>query len=42
MVILGENVIIIDQNNIQLARGLSSFLLVEIDKIKGKQSKEIK
>ena len=37
----GENVIILDQNNIQLARGLSSFSSAEIDKIKGKQSKEI-
>ena len=37
----GENVIILDQNNIQLARGLSSFSSTEIDKIKGKQSKEI-
>tara|TARA_E500000178_G_scaffold331826_1_gene365075 strand:- start:326 stop:1417 length:1092 start_codon:yes stop_codon:yes gene_type:complete len=37
----GENVLIIDQNNIQLARGLSSFSSVEINKIKGKQSKEI-
>ncbi len=37
----GENVIILDQNNAQLARGLSSFTSTEIDKIKGKQSKEI-
>ena len=37
----GENVIILDQNNNQLARGLSSFSSAEIDKIKGKQSKEI-
>ena len=37
----GENVIILDQNNTQLARGLSSFSSAEIDKIKGKQSKEI-
>ena len=37
----GENVIILDQNNIQLARGLSSFSSYEIDKIKGKQSKDI-
>ena len=28
-------------NNNQLARGLSSFSSVEIDKIKGKQSREI-
>ena len=32
---------IFDQNNNQLARGLSSFSSTEIDKIKGKQSKEI-
>ena len=37
----GENVLILDQNNIQLARGLSSFSSEEIDKIKGKQSREI-
>ncbi len=37
----GENVIILNQNNKQLARGLSSFSSTEIDKIKGKQSKEI-
>ena len=37
----GENVIILDQNGNQLARGLSSFSSVEIDKIKGKQSREI-
>ncbi len=37
----GENVIILDHNNIKLARGLSSFSSTEIDKIKGKQSKEI-
>ena len=37
----GENVIVLDQNNTQLARGLSSFSSNEIDKIKGKQSKEI-
>jgi glutamate 5-kinase len=30
-----------DQNNNQLARGLSSFSSNEINKIKGKQSKEI-
>ena len=33
--------LILDQNNTQLARGLSSFSSAEIDKIKGKQSKEI-
>ena len=37
----GENVLILDQNNNQLARGLSSFSSDEINKIKGKQSKEI-
>tara|TARA_B100001059_G_scaffold187644_1_gene189860 strand:+ start:909 stop:2000 length:1092 start_codon:yes stop_codon:yes gene_type:complete len=37
----GENVLILDQNNNQLARGLSSFSSNEINKIKGKQSKEI-
>ena len=37
----GENVLIVDQNEKQLARGLASFNSKEIDKIKGKQSKEI-
>ena len=37
----GENVLIIDQNEKHLARGLASFNSKEIDKIKGKQSKEI-
>tara|TARA_B100000575_G_scaffold156742_1_gene125113 strand:- start:44 stop:1135 length:1092 start_codon:yes stop_codon:yes gene_type:complete len=37
----GENVLVMDQNNNQLARGLSSFSSDEINKIKGKQSKEI-
>ena len=37
----GENILILDHNNKQLARGLSSFTSEEIDKIKGKQSKEI-
>tara|TARA_B100000575_G_scaffold249830_1_gene216442 strand:- start:1437 stop:2522 length:1086 start_codon:yes stop_codon:yes gene_type:complete len=37
----GENVLIVDQNENQLARGLASFNSKEIDKIKGKHSKEI-
>ena len=37
----GENVLVLDHNNNQLARGLSSFSSDEINKIKGKQSKEI-
>ena len=37
----GENVLIVDHNENQLARGLASFNSLEIDKIKGKQSKEI-
>ena len=37
----GENVLILNQNNDTLARGLSSFSSEEIDKIKGKQSREI-
>ena len=37
----GENVLIVDPNENQLARGLASFNSKEIDKIKGKQSKEI-
>ncbi len=37
----GANVLIVDQNEKHLARGLVSFNSSEIDKIKGKQSKEI-
>ena len=37
----GENILIVDENDKNLARGLSSFTSSEIDKIKGKQSKEI-
>ena len=37
----GENILIVDENNKSLARGLSSFTSSEINKIKGKQSKEI-
>jgi glutamate 5-kinase len=37
----GENVLIVNQNEKHLARGLASFNSNEIDKIKGKQSKEI-
>ena len=37
----GENILIVDENNKNLARGLSSFASSEINKIKGKQSKEI-
>ncbi len=37
----GENVLIVDQNNNHLARGLVSFNSEEIDKIKGKHSNEI-
>ena len=37
----GENVLIVDQNEKHLARGLASFNSSEINKIKGKQSVEI-
>ena len=37
----GANVLVVDQNEVQLARGLSSFDSEEIEKIKGKQSREI-
>ena len=37
----GENILIVDENDKSLARGLSSFTASEINKIKGKQSKEI-
>ncbi len=37
----GENVLILDEDKKSLARGLSSFSSYEINKIKGKQSKDI-
>ena len=37
----GDNIIIIDNNNIDIARALSSFTSEEIDKIKGLQSSQI-
>ncbi len=37
----GENVLIVDENEESLAKGLSSFTSIEINKIKGKQSREI-
>jgi len=37
----GENVLIVNRSGNHLARGLASFNSLEIDKIKGKQSREI-
>tara|TARA_B100001057_G_scaffold495956_1_gene596123 strand:- start:755 stop:1846 length:1092 start_codon:yes stop_codon:yes gene_type:complete len=37
----GENVLILDEDNNKLARGLASFTSLEIEKIKGRQSNEI-
>ena len=37
----GENILVVDENDKSLARGLSSFTSLEINKIKGKQSSEI-
>ena len=37
----GENILIVDEKENELARGLSSFTSSEIEKIKGKQSSEI-
>ena len=37
----GDNILVVDENDRSLARGLSSFTSSEIDKIKGKQSNEI-
>ena len=37
----GENVLIVDRNEKHLARGLASFNSEEINKIKGKQSKDM-
>ena len=37
----GENILIVDENQNNLARGLSSFSSDEINKIKGLQSNQI-
>ena len=37
----GDNILIVDSNNIDIARALSSFTSIEIDKIKGLQSNQI-
>ena len=37
----GENILIVNENGIDLARGLSSFSSIEINKIKGLQSNQI-
>ena len=37
----GDNILIVDNNNIEIARALSSFTSSEIDKIKGLQSNQI-
>jgi len=37
----GDNILIVDNNNIDIARALSSFTSIEIDKIKGLQSNQI-
>ena len=37
----GENILVVDENDNSLVRGLASFTSFEIDKIKGKQSSEI-
>jgi len=37
----GDNILVVNENDISLARGLSSFTSLEIEKIKGKQSNEI-
>ena len=37
----GDNILIVDNNNIDIARALSSFTSSEIDKIKGLQSDQI-
>jgi len=38
----GDNIVIVDNNNIDIARALSSFTSEEINKIKGLQSNQIK
>jgi len=38
----GDHILVKDQNNVECARGLTSFSSVEIEKIKGSHSSEIK
>ena len=38
----GDHILIKDQNNFECARGLTSFSSLEIEKIKGSHSREIK
>ena len=38
----GDHVLVIDQNKIECARGLTSFSSIEIEKIKGSHSSKIK
>ena len=38
----GDHILVKDQNNIECARGLSSFSSAEIEKIKGSHSSKIK
>ena len=38
----GDHILVKDQNNIECARGLASFSSIEVEKIKGSHSKEIK
>jgi len=38
----GDHILVKDQNNVECARGLASFSSIEIEKIKGFHSKEIK
>ena len=38
----GDHILVKDQNNIECARGLTSFSSIEIEKIKGSHSREIK
>ena len=37
----GDNILVMDEQNNKLARGLASFSSIEIEKIKGRQSNEI-
>ena len=38
----GDHILVKDQNNVECARGLASFSSIEIEKIKGSHSREIK
>ena len=40
--LVGDHILVKDQNNVECARGLTSFSSIEVEKIKGSHSSKIK